>query len=450
MKKRIIISILIILLLSINSNSVSSDNLNYNFHNKNLTDLPNYHYIHGLNYTHQIENYFCYLTSYYMIFDYMGINTSIEEIIYYYGMGYSIYYPGENDANLKQRLPVCGRGISMNKLVGQNLGVKQNVWAADLSNSGEEIWQQYWNKVKENISNDIPVCTVIDPLSLPSLRDQFKMPAFIWDVIMGEGVHFIVLTAYNESNQTVCYNDPNAGHYGKDCFGDHAWMDIEQFKTACRDEVDPSLRYSVITWKKISERLPVQDAFNYTHKINLEKLKGNHTAYELCGLNVSQRPNALFGIDAAKRLKQNYEKGIDNRVKTIKLYKKYAKLGFYYKAIHKMQTLFEEIYPNNPSIFDILNVSEMTNFENILMEKKHMAKYLTEISVYNASLKKEADLFKQDAENWTIISDCYKEFLNKGFFLSLTRANYLMNKMESTMKNIISIEESIINGLGGF
>ena len=77
----------------------------------------------------------------------------------------------------------------------------------------------------------------------------------------------------------------------------------------------------VITWEKIDERIPKLEAFNYIHQINIEKLKGNHTAYELSGLNVSERPDALFGIKATQRLKQDYESGLNNRIKTISLYK---------------------------------------------------------------------------------------------------------------------------------
>ena len=82
MKKIIaIIAVISLLFLSIQPvNSLSLDN-------QNTINLPNNHLIEGIEYIAQTEGYFCYYSCFTMIFNNMGLNTSLDEVLFYDGLG---------------------------------------------------------------------------------------------------------------------------------------------------------------------------------------------------------------------------------------------------------------------------------------------------------------------------------------------------------------------------
>ena len=90
--------------------------------------------------------------------------------------------------------------------------------------------KKYLPKLKENISQDIPFITSVNPFDLPSIQNQYNLPELFWNAIPGG--HAIVIVGFNETNQTVCYNDPAAGYFGGDSFGTYAWMTYETLKKA--------------------------------------------------------------------------------------------------------------------------------------------------------------------------------------------------------------------------
>ena len=76
-------------------------------------------------------------------------------------------------------------------------GVNFDLWYPKNIQNENEIWNQYWKSVKENISYGYPVITSVDPLSLPSIRKQFSLPEEVWNNIP-PSTHSIIIVGYDE------------------------------------------------------------------------------------------------------------------------------------------------------------------------------------------------------------------------------------------------------------
>ena len=207
-----------------------------------------------------------------MVLNYFQRDTSMKEFLFYDGLGYKHrYYPNE-------RLPDEGCYLGDFDFLIDVFNITGEWWYVSDGVSQDESWNLYYNKLKENISNDIPVITRVDPFSMPSLREQFRMPDTLWNALFPGSHHVVVIVGYNESNHTICYNDPNAGYYG-DRFGDHAWMSISDFRNGIEKTVRGWRRYLIFTLKPNGSPLSKKEAFEITFSKNLEKLKGNISAY---------------------------------------------------------------------------------------------------------------------------------------------------------------------------
>ena len=420
LKKLITVAItLIIVSLTYSSvcNSISSEIDNSNFTNSHL--------IEGVPYIAQTQGYFCGYACRAMILNYLGFNTSLEDILFYDGLGYTHYYHQD------ERLPEEGRYSDLDYVLNL-FGVEQNWWYLDLNS-----WNIYFSNLKENISSDIPVITRVDPFSMPSLRNQFRVPDYLWEKLFPPSRHLILVIGYNEDNHSICYNDPNAGFYGDGSYGDHAWIDIDDFKKAVLSNSYNRITFSTINVK--TEPLSEQDRFSNAFEKNIVKLEGNYSEYYY-----------THGVNASKKMKIDFSEGENNRSQTIKLYKKYGDTGFNFTVINIFYRLFSRLTPNRPSVFDICIIEYENHFENIAREKKDIADYLEKSIFYKELSKNQSILLKQESLLWLELSNYYNVFMRKGIFLFDLRANILMNKMKNTVNKIILIEQQLIDEANEF
>lgn len=424
--KRLITVIAALIIISLPyssaSNSISSD--------IGTSDVPSSYLIEGVPYTAQTHGYFCGFACRAMILNYLGFDTSLEDFLFYDGIGYTHHYLQD------KRLPKEGRYSDLDYVLDL-FGVEQNWWSPDPNLALEESWSIYFSNLKENISSGIPVITMVDPFSMPSLRDQFKVSDYLWEKYLTPKHHLILVIGYNEDNHSICYNDPNAGFYGDGSYGDHAWMDIDDFKKAALNNDYEDMLFSTINVK--TEPLSEQMRFEITFEQNIVKLEGNYEEFYYA-----------HGINASKKMKIDFSKGENNRSETIKMYKKYGENGLNFTVTEIFYKLFLKLTPKIPSIFDILIVGQENPFENIAKEKQIIAEYLEQSVFYPDLCKNQSLLLKQELELWYDLSDYYKVFMRRGIFLFELRANILMNKMENTMDKIILIEQQIINEANEF
>jgi hypothetical protein len=389
----------------------------------NTPDLLETYTIEDIPYVAQNGRYLCYYACLTMIFNFMGLNTSLEEMSFYGGVGYTHTY------NRKERLP--NEGIYSNlDVIFEIFGItQQNWWPLNNNLLKNELWEQYYTILKENISKDTPVITAVNPFSLPSVRDQFHINDFLWGTLFPPGYHLIVVLGYNDTNQSICYNDPNAGFFGASCYGDHAWTSLNTFREAV--EKNKHSQYIIYTYKQSNQPYSKKEAFEEALRKNIENLKGN-SIY------------SSKGINASKMMQKDFSLGKNKSQETSRLYKEYGDRGVNNTLITVLHKLLSVLYPHKANIFDILMVGAEDPFKAIAIGKEHTAAYLQRCPVHPNVCKNQSILLRQEAEKWNEVSKKYTVFLRRGVFLSDMRAILLMNKMEKLMEDIIDIEEALI------
>lgn len=301
----------------------------------------------------------------------------------------------------------------------------------------DEYWQEYWIRVKENISNNNPILTSVDPFRISSFRKVLDVPDLLFDIMPPSG-HGIVLVGYNESNETVCYNDPAAALFGHPEYGTYAWMNLTDFNEAIIRTLGS--KYVILTYNKVSDPLSKEEAFNRSHSRNIEKLRGNLSVYSEYFLNMSK--GAGVGINGSKMLKNDFEKGIKNRFTTILTYKLKGKLGLSYRLLKIFGPILIKLLGLPAGSAEKLTIDE---FRRIAIEKTWMANFLNENSELSSICEYEAKLFENEAKYWNKLSSLYSVFKKRGITLSFPRSIFVINRMSKTMDEIIQIEEVIVN-----
>jgi len=406
------------------------------------------HIIKGVPHVSQETAFYCLLASPTMVFKYYGINTSLREVVYNSGAGYSLVYPFPES----NKVPTPGSHLTFSyadrSFLASLYGLSYENYRSNNTLTDDKRWQEYWKKVKQNISEDIPVIANVESNNFVYYafnKNDSVIPKCLLKIIPSTGGHVIVLVGFNQSNETVCYLDPASTLYEKTEEGHYNWININYFKTAVSKYPLP-YSYGIFT-NTSNNPLPREEMFEKAHKRNMEKLKGNISVYDLSDFekffeNIWNKTKT--GINASKEIKKDYDKGVKTPFKTIINYKfgKYAGIRrlitnslaqILFSYLNIPQTLFEFIQQNN-------------FFNVIVTDKLYTSEYLNENIDINISIKSEATLFKQEAENWSKLLSYNSEIKKKGFFISFPRAFLIINKMEKTMENIIAIEENIIAG----
>jgi len=100
----------------------------------NTSEVLEVHVIEDVPYIAQTEIHFCWFASFAMIFQYFGINTSIDEIIYYGGVGYSSYYPYP----VEDRILCDGQTLVDPEFLGSIYGLSFDYWYTNKTKSSNE------------------------------------------------------------------------------------------------------------------------------------------------------------------------------------------------------------------------------------------------------------------------------------------------------------------------
>lgn len=361
-------------------------------------------------YVSQETGFFCSYASNTIVFQYYNIDTTLEEVLYYSGVGYSSYYT--STPFVFGGYGVC-QSSNDSRFLGELFGLSFNISISD-------NWNQYWINAKENISYGIPVITTVNPFNLPLFDFNNEETKY-------KSAHGIVIVGYNESNQTVCYNDPAAEIYEKN--GYHVWININDFKEAVENTL--ASKYLIATFVKVSDPLPEEEAFELAHERNIERLKGNIEYYnELLEILKSfiEIDNIELGVHASESLKEDFGRGFNNRIKTIFVYRLMSKQYKLQKIINIFNFYIQDI--------PLIQSNNLNHFNMIAIEKQYTAEYLNSID------NEESQLFDQEAEYWFKLSDYYNKFMKRHVFLP--GSIYLINRMKKTMDDIISIENEII------
>jgi hypothetical protein len=273
----------------------------------------------------------------------------------------------------------------------------------------------------------------IDPLAWPIFQEYLginKTPLF------GRGGHAIVVVGFNEENSTICCLDPMAGSpkwYVPNRSG-YQWIDLKVFRKAVsRSFWDLKQNsYFLFAITNLSEEPDFDYAFRMAHNRNIEKLKGNVSAYDSAFMAPQFKE---FGINAIKTLKAEYE--------SPRFYLLYP----FFKIMAKLTG------PSNNSMpfgYD----SGWHKHEGAV--QREISKFLLKIKseLNNESLKAicdyEAPLIKNQSLKFYELSNTtfklqelfYGKFIIKAF----SEAKVIIQDIVEILDEIIAIQEQIIAG----
>jgi len=375
-----------------------------------------------------------------MIFKYYGINTSLEEVLYITGTGSSLAYNLDKEA-LMPGLTISRKCSYIASLY--NLSIKN--WEINSTGKTQEYcWNEYWNGVKENISNNYPVWTYANPFKLETSRKIGNFPDFMYDILPSS--HVIVIVGYNESNNTICFSDSMSGVFGVPEIGTYMWMDLNDFNEAVWSAakyheslgfIEGHIAFSVFD---IISNPPSKELFlNEVYLKNIERMKGNFSAYDGDGATQSflNEFKDFLGINALNEVSTDFGPGVINRLKQTRGLKQFTKgwpIAILIAKILKLDQIYESAIDENIGRPYIM----------VLRDKEFQYRFIEKNADFLQISNEEINLYKQELENWTQFYDHFKLFMYKGLRLNIFRGYLKVKKMSTNIENIIELQNEII------
>jgi len=406
------ICIIILSVQALSANMITSTNQFMPETNINNLDCCESHIIEGVPYVSQETGFYCGYASITMALKYYGINITLSEVIHHMGVGYSLGY---SRIGLK-RVPIPGHLISQTPFDREFLAGLFNATSSSwfpLNQKGCSIdlnWEDYWLRVKQNITNNIPVITGVDPYSIPYYRK-------IANITDNEthGGHTIILIGFNNSH--VFYNDPATALNTCSEDGFYANISIDTLKKAV------SLTLATKFWINIFKNTsttsyPKKEVFEKAHNRNIKRLKSMISGYVPGMPDLKDRH---CGIKAVKLFRYDFGIGLTRRFTTILNYGRLNKTS--------------------------LNI----NSYGISVERYNVSQYLLENQHLSEICRPIGLLLQNESKCWNnvrlhILEICEiskgKNIL-KTLFLTLP----ITNEIRRELTKIITIENSIIKGV---
>jgi hypothetical protein len=349
-----------------------------------------------------------------MIIQYYGYNVSINEILHHAGVGYSLSYCRFLESFAPARIPNSGNQLCR---YSDNVGFLLNLYNLTFTEfivpeqPEETRWQAYWTKIKETIQNDIPVKTTVDPYSLPYLRR-------IWNISDNttHGSHVIIIVGYNESNQSVCYNDPAAAFWDDEINGTYTYIDLGVFKGAMENNTGMKYRLGIVELQDDFSPTSPQYRFDMVYSRNIRKMMGRRGAY----FNNFIHPWTTFlGINAVKGFKRDIQIGLTYRPLTIYQLRK----------------------------IDYWELEYLIN--KICFEKHNASEYLLENENLFLTCEYVGRLLQEESECWSNVTNLVLQVneigRNNTFLKTWILSRPILMEIIQELDIIISIEERIIS-----
>lgn len=432
-KKLVILSVVSLFVLpSISVNSLGKlGNLSFE-DNSSLGE----HVIEDVPYFEQITDFYCAYASYEMVFKYHGINVSQIKILHDAGGGYSLAYDPALKRIIKTQIyPSYKFYFQDSHVVGQgtdNLVFFASLYGCNLENNiprekpnHVKSWINFWVKLKNCIDKDLPVFCGVDSNAWPLTMKLYDIPV---TPLFFKGGHSIVIVGYNEKNRTVCFNDPAAGLFNVSEQGTYGWVPIKDFRKAVRRVSWDLWNYSgyeSVVIEKISDPLSADEMFKLAHERNIERMKGNISAYDR---DFIARNFNTFGINGLKQLKQDFKNIFWMRIPFYRFSNKISWVPF------DMIGCYDTVSAIKHDVSGYLNETAK-NLENETLIKNcnHDSKLME-----NESIK-----FKELSN---LTTNLKQVLLNNNIFKSLKESKPIIEDICNKIDEIILIEEAIIAG----
>ncbi len=366
-----------------------------------------------------------------MILKHYKINTSMNELFYVSGSAYcSASY---SSLRSLQEIPIkhtCCPGLFLGsfdyKYYESLYGMSIFSWQPEKTFNTIKSWNEYWSKIKYHISNDTPLGVMIDPCAWPiykSVQNWTRTPFF------KRGGHQILIVGYNEKNDTICFQDPQASYYNLSDKKGYLWEDLDTFRIAVRRlkyvKEPGCYSYFLFGLEKVNESYPKKTIIEKAYKRNIEKMKGNQSLYEEMGLNFQN-----YGINSIKTLKKEFLR----LNKTIPL------------ALYCLKKGILQRFFSGGNVYHNFWSTSHFNYEI----KHKVSQYLLENQNISPICKHDGELLKNESKCWKdiniLVTELNEIHKNNGLFKSMLLSKPLINEIVTLLDCIVSIEQAIING----
>jgi len=405
----------------------------------------------------------CEMASYAMLYQYLGFNYSYHDLFYLCGAGYSLAtqpkhtgyrweggmlkYPRYPDVAVPAR-PFVTPGFEVShwikdfEFLSEIFGYDHNLtyWTEILDE--DDAWQEYWSRVKSYIDQDKPVWAAVDGCCITWWRENMPIAEeFYQKGLPGPNAHLIVLVGYNESNETVCYNDmcdANIGKYGYEYIGDpndtgeYRWMSKATLKeaTCSKDKNNQGSPYhfqiyaaTMVLEENISkDALSKEEAFELAHTRNIKKMQGyNPDVYDSGYLQFHHKNG--FGLEGVKKLKRDL-----NPLRMRFVFRFWEIMGIF-----------------SPDIADFFSGTLTSGLYYVAKDKQFAADSLLNSSELHSFCEREGNLLRNESEKWFELKEIYENctiLLNnkEPLFKIISK----IRDMNVVLDEIIEIEETII------
>ncbi|MCX6666018.1 MAG: C39 family peptidase [Euryarchaeota archaeon] len=380
------------------------------------------HLIQGVPYVGQETNFYCAYATPTMLFKYYGINTTLHEVVYYAGIGHTLLYV---KSVLLSPQHIFIPGISLQQLndsifLASLYGLSFNIWYPNQKIvSNDDTWQQYWSYVKENISQDIPVTTSADPYTIPHTREHYNPPDNTT-----HGGHSILLIGFNETNGTICYNDPAPALWDDPINGTYVYISKDILRSAVENTT--ATKFVIGTYQNYSGSSPLtlDERLEKAHERNIQKINGDKTVYSELSLNLF----SYLGIKGLKAFRRDLRIGITHRMTTVRIDTKLDSNTMIISSIYDIIS----IEKNNASqyLFSIIDSLQDKNLQTLCAHDAML-------------LQRESDSWKQMSQ---FVLELYELGKTQGPFMTWILSFPITTKMKQALNEMISIENAIITG----
>jgi len=277
------------------------------------------------------------------------------------------------------------------------------------------------------VKQDIPVITGLDPTAWPPYKEAINL-SFTPPRIFA-GPHIVVVVGFNETNATVCVNDPSMEFFNMTEKGIYHWASLDVFRYAVsrmKWEIK-ECRYQLLVFENSSdEPLPADLVAQLVHARNIQRTKGIAAAYDQDFINEIFKE---YGIPALISFKNDLETIFIRRI-----------------PLHKFLMKTNPIYAFNDPVKKLVKKCKIET-EN----KLYISQYLRENKNVHPSYERDAILLEKESQYWQQLNLLSKELYDIVTYNTTLQAvqnsKPVITQMISLLDDVIVIKRMIIEGI---
>jgi len=387
---------------------VGSASLTDENHSDDVTseEPPVSHVVTGVPYVGQSTNFYCSYASTTILLLFQNCTTSLSEVLYLSGIGYSTVYlriPGYPRSILPS-IVSCQSPDTL-EFLANLFGLSFELWYPT-DEPKESLWDDYWSRVTTYVADGIPVITSVDPYTLPHLKSY--IPPSKEERHSG---HAVVIVGFNESNNTVCFHDPATGYWGDPERGTYVYLSQDIFQDAIENTTGTQYLLTAFLQNPTVSSFSQEERFFKAHERNINIMRGTFGI----GLNGGQ----YTGMWSLRRFLGDLRVGVSRRATTVSQ------------------------YSTHPIDYSVISI-EKTNATQYLYNIKDK---LTNDRL-NEKCSREIALLEQEVSLWNQLSECctqlYSQSQDRVFIGTLLFTYPTTVQMKVLLRLLLLTERAIL------